>query len=141
MHTGNEPPIALNVTGATEPLPSGPPGTPGRETHERQAALKRGGSHMQPGEPLCAPDLPGLDPEFLYTLVAENVRDYAIFLIDVNGIIRCWGESARLMKWWTKHQAEGAHLRVLYPDGGAEDGTGEAHLAAAAAHGEYNGEG
>jgi PAS domain S-box-containing protein len=85
--------------------------------------------------------MPGLDASLLYTLVAENVRDYAIFLMDANGIIRCWGESARLMKWWTKHQAEGAHLRLLYPEGGGEDGTAEAHLIEAADSGEYNGEG
>jgi PAS domain S-box-containing protein len=90
---------------------------------------------------MCAPDLPGLNADLLYTLVADNVRDYAIFLLDVNGIIRCWGESARLMKWWTRQQAEGAHLRLLYPDGGAEDGAAESHLAIAAESGEYNGEG
>ena len=92
-------------------------------------------------EPLCAPDVEGLDAELLYTLVAENVRDYAMFLMDRNGIIRCWGESARLMKWWTKQQAEGSHLRLLYPDGGADDGTAESHLMVAAEDGEYNGEG
>jgi PAS domain S-box-containing protein len=85
--------------------------------------------------------VPGLDANLLYTLVAENVRDYAIFLMDSMGIIRCWGESARLMKWWTKEQAEGAHLRLLYPDGGSEDGTAVSHLRTAAATGEYNGEG
>jgi len=114
----------------------------GRESQERKAALERGGSHMvQPARPLCAPEIQGLDSELLYTLVAENVRDYAIFLTDPDGIIRCWGESARLMKWWTRDQAEGAHLRLLYPDGGAEDGTAESHLQHAAATGEYNGEG
>ena len=29
-----------------------------------------------------------------------DVRDYAIFLMDPDGVIRCWGEGARLMKWW-----------------------------------------
>lgn len=136
------PPVDPNATGAPEPLPPGPPGTPGRETHEREAALSRGGSHVGRAiEPLCAPDLPGLRADLLYSLVADNVRDYAIFLMDVDGVIRCWGESARLMKWWTRQQAEGAHLRMLYPDGGSEDGTAESHLAAAAELGEYNGEG
>src|SRR4051812_36317380 len=135
------PPIDPNVTGASDPLPPGRPGAPGRESHERQAALARAGSHLaHAAKPLCAPDV-GVDPELLYTLVAENVRDYAIFLMDQTGIIRCWGESARLMKWWAKDQAEGAHLRLLYPDGGAEDGTAESHLTIAAATGEYNGEG
>jgi PAS domain S-box-containing protein len=95
----------------------------------------------EPDYVLCAPDLPGLSADLIYSLVAENVRDYAIFLIDPDGIIKCWGESARLMKWWTRQQAEGAHLRLLYPDGGSEDGTAERHLMTAAESGEYNGEG
>jgi PAS domain S-box-containing protein len=77
----------------------------------------------------------------LFTTLAENVRDYALFLMDADGIIRYWGEGARLMKWWTKDEAEGAHLRLLYPDGGSEDGTAEAHLQTAAERGEYTGEG
>jgi PAS domain S-box-containing protein len=131
-----------NATGAAKPLPNLAPGTPGREAHEREAVLNRSGSLVAaPAESLCAPELPGLRADLLYTLLAENVRDYAIFLMDVNGIIRCWGEGARLMKWWTKQQAEGAHLRFLYPDGGAEDGPAELHLTMAAQFGEYNGEG
>jgi PAS domain S-box-containing protein len=134
--------IDPNATGAPEPLPSATPGIPGRETHERAAALKRGQAFVEyPSAPACAPDVPGLEANLLYTLVAENVRDYAIFLMDPDGIIRCWGESARLMKWWTKPQAEGSHLRMLYPDGGSEDGTAESHLSIAAETGEYNGEG
>src|SRR5215212_529277 len=114
--------IDHNATGADAPLPSLEPGVPGRETHERRAALKRGRSipELAPG-PLCAPKVDGIKPELLYTLLAENVRDYAIFLMDTNGIIVCWGEGARLLKWWTRQQAEGAHLRILYPDGGSDD--------------------
>jgi PAS domain S-box-containing protein len=141
-HSGSAPPPFENRTGAPRPLPDAQPGAPSRESHERMAALSRSSPHVPPSaEPLCAPKVPGLDSEMLYTLVAENVRDYAIFLMDAGGIIRCWGESARLMKWWTKSQAEGAHLRMLYPDGGSEDGTAEAHLRTAAESGEYTGEG
>jgi PAS domain S-box-containing protein len=112
------------------------------ESQEREIALQRGGSLIGTRlAPLCAPHLPGLDADLVFTLLAENVRDYAIFLADADGIIRCWGEGARLMKWWTRQQAEGAHLRLLYPDGGAEDGTAESHLRAATQKGEYNGEG
>ena len=111
------------------------------ESLERMRARERGATTPPPPGRLCAPALPGLDPELLYTLVAENVRDYAIFLVNPMGAIECWGEGARLMKWWTKEQAEGAHLRLLYPDGGSEDGTAERHLEQAAEAGEYNGEG
>jgi PAS domain S-box-containing protein len=115
--------------------------TASAEGREREAAFARGRSGLVPPEHPCAPELPGLDADLIYSLVAENVRDYAIFLVDANGVIRCWGESARLMKWWTRQQAEGAHLRLLYPDGGAEDGTAESHLEDAATTGEYTGEG
>jgi PAS domain S-box-containing protein len=131
-----------NASGAPGGVPGPAPGVPGREQQERDAALIRGAARSgEAAEPLCAPEIPDLEPGLLYTLVAENVRDYAIFLLDADGIIRCWGESARLMKWWTRHEAEGAHLRLLYPDGGSEDGTAEAHLRTAAQTGEYTGEG
>jgi PAS domain S-box-containing protein len=146
MHTDMPPPDESspdpNATGAPAPLAPYETGGRGREQQERDAALSRGAARAgEPPEPLCAPDVADLEPGLLYTLVAENVRDYAIFLMDADGIIRCWGESARLLKWWTRHEAEGAHLRLLYPDGGAEDGTAESHLEAAAQTGEYNGEG
>src|SRR3954466_10930454 len=131
-----------NATGASEPLPQPEPGMPGRESHERAAATTRGQQRAgRAGAPVCTPDLDGLRPELLFTLLANNVRDYAVFLLDVDGIIRCWGESARLMKWWTQAEAEGRHLRMLYKDGGSEDGTAEAHLQEAADTGEYTGEG
>jgi PAS domain S-box-containing protein len=109
------------------------------EARERDAAFARG--RRTPPKELCAPEIEGLDADLIYTLVAENVRDYAIFLMDRDGVIECWGEGARLLKWWTKEQAEGAHLRLLYPEGGAEDGTADGHLEQAARTGEYTGEG
>jgi PAS domain S-box-containing protein len=114
---------------------------PRREAVERRAALERGREQAAGGGPLCAPSIPGLDNALIYSLLAENVRDYAIFLMDPEGIIRCWGEGARLLKRWTRAEAEGAHLRLLYPDGGSEDGTAEAHLINATDTGEYSGEG
>jgi hypothetical protein len=79
-----------NATGATDALPTNQPGGSHRESHERQAALARGGTKTaeDPYVP-CAPDVPGLKADLIYTLVAENVRDYAIFLMDADGIIRC----------------------------------------------------
>ena len=76
-----------------------------------------------------------------FAALAENVRDYAIFLMDAEGIITYWGEGARLIKWWTPEQAVGAHFRVLYLAGGSEDGTAEGHLKEAARRGELVTEG
>jgi PAS domain S-box-containing protein len=79
--------------------------------------------------------------EAIFRALSENMREFAIFLLDTNGIITYWGEGARLMKSWTREQAEGSHLRMLYPPGGSDDGTAEAHIAEAAVAGEYTGEG
>jgi PAS domain S-box-containing protein len=76
-----------------------------------------------------------------FAVLAENVRDYAIFLMDPEGVITFWGEGARLIKWWSREEAEGAHLRMLYPDGGSEDGTAEEHIRQAVESGEYIGQG
>lgn len=130
-----------NATGATEPLPGDRPGLSGRETHERTSALKRGVTPTRARGANEPSRLGGLPGHRVFTALAENVRDYAIFLLDANGIVRYWGEGARLMKWWTKEQVEGSHLRVMYVDGGSEDGTAEDHLSIAASRGEYTGEG
>ena len=123
-------------------------GAQARESQEREEAWKRGESRgkqrAQGGE-----DTPHLNAvlnatgvaQRAFVALADNVRDYAIFLMNPEGIITYWGEGARLIKWWTRDQVEGAHFRVLYPDGGAEDGTAEGHLAEAARRGEMVSEG
>ena len=127
--------------------PDRPESTPARESREREAAYARG----RAGAPESAYAAGGRDPytgraaarvaHRAYAALAENVRDFAIFLMDPDGVITFWGEGARLIKWWTKAEAEGGHLRMLYPDGGGEDGSAEAHLREAAERGEYTGEG
>ena len=90
------------------------PSGPAPETLEREKAWRRGES---PAEERKV-------PEFLCSSLAEYVRCLTpSSFVDPDGIIQLWGESARLMKWWTKEQAQGSHLRMLYPDGGSEDGT------------------
>jgi PAS domain S-box-containing protein len=123
------------------------------EDLEREAAWRRSaareraraaGASAPPGERPRDADSGRARPEIAaraFAALAENVRDYAIFLINAAGVITFWGEGARLIKWWTKDEAEGAHLRLLYPPGGSNDGTAEEHVAAAARDGEYTGEG
>jgi PAS domain S-box-containing protein len=118
------------------------------ETREREAAVRRGeeraagraGGGEATRDPYTGVAAPGVAYR-AFAALAENVRDYAIFLMDPEGVITFWGEGARLIKFWTKDQAEGSNLRLLYPDGGGEDGTAEEHLRQAAETGEYTGEG
>jgi PAS domain S-box-containing protein len=104
-----------------------------RKRHRREAGAVAGDPHHGQGSPEVM--------QRAFAALADNVRDYAIFLMDPDGVITFWGDGARLIKWWSRENAEGAHLRLLYPDGGSEDGTAEAHLAEAAETGEYTGEG
>src|SRR4051812_17256401 len=126
--------------------PSGERRDPTAEELEREAALRRGEERALRGPAEGPRDAPtgraraGVAAR-AFAALAENVRDYAIFLMDPDGVITFWGEGARLIKWWTKDQAEGSHLRLLYPAGGSEDGTAEQHLRTAAERGEYTGEG
>ncbi len=132
-----------DATGSGAPVPSAGGPTPdhhvrGRETQEREAAWRRG-RERRSAEATGAPPTRPIDLALAhraFVALAENVRDYAIFLLDPDGIIRYWGEGAHLLKRWTRAEAEGAHLRLLYVDGGSEDGTAEDHLRDAAAHGE-----
>jgi PAS domain S-box-containing protein len=112
------------------------------ETREREAAWARGEARIR-GESTAQPGLVLAPAELPYSLdvLVNSVREYAVFFLDPNGIITLWGESARLMKWWTTEQVLGAHLRMMYPDGGSEDGTAESHLVDAIERGEYTGEG
>ena len=131
-----------SMASQTEAIPRSP------EEDEREAALERGEERERAaaeGRPLpqrqrVAQAWSAIAAE-AFARLAENVRDYAIFLMDVDGTIVFWGEGARLMKWWSKEQTEGAHLRMLYLPGGSQDGTAEEHIEFARVHGEYTGEG
>ena len=140
----------MDATGSDRPLPPAPPeiaeqSGEGRETQERKAARQRGrqrGAGAPGGGWVGATSEAGAElARLAFTALAENVRDYAIFLLDPDGIIRYWGEGARLLKRWTRAEAEGAHLRLLYIDGGSEDGTAEGHLLESAQTGESVSEG
>ena len=119
-----------------------------REEQERESARRRAAARereraagREPGRDAYAGRAPAGVAARAFAALADNVRDYAIFLLDPSGVITFWGEGARLIKWWTRDEAEGAHLRLLYPAGGSGDGTAEEHLQQAAERGEYSGEG
>ena len=85
-----------------------------REEEERAAAIRRGEERERArAAGLSHPHHTGVARAWssvaavAFAALAENVRDYAIFLMDTTGTIIFWGEGARLMKWWSKEQTEG----------------------------------
>lgn len=129
------------------PSPHSPPHSAlSPEERQREAAWRRGEAlhgEKERGETTARHELAARSTvaAHAFAALAENVRDYAIFLMNPEGIITFWGEGARLINWWTKEQVEGARLCVLYPPNGSDDGTAEAHLHEATERGEYTGEG
>lgn len=119
------------------------------EAGERNAARWRGVQARQRAS-ADQPESRAASPEHeMWTRVAErafptladNVRDYAIFLMSPDGIIIYWGEGARRMKGWARDEIVGAHFRALFINGGSEHGTAEDHLAQATQSGELVTEG
>jgi PAS domain S-box-containing protein len=123
----------------TEVLSDSAVGSPAKE---RKESVRRARARLEGHASAAAAErelVATSNPAFV--ALADNVRDYAVFLMDPQGVIIYWGEGAHLMKWWLKEEAEGAHLRLLYVEEGSEDGTAEAHLLEAERLGEYTGEG
>jgi PAS domain S-box-containing protein len=48
-------------------------------------------------------------------LVIENLRDYAIFFVDLTGNVGSWNSGAEQMTGYRSDQIVGAHFSILYP--------------------------
>ena len=85
------------------------------------------------------PGLPaGQDP---FWLLVESVRDYAIFLLDEDGLIQSWNQGAAHI---TGHEADdvlGRHFALLFTAEEVENGWPQRELAGAAKNGRGEDEG
>lgn len=81
------------------------------------------------------------DSEERYRLLVENVRDYAVFLLDARGHVASWTAEAQRMKGYAPHEVVGQHLRVFFTQEDRDNGMPERELARAAADGRAEGEG
>lgn len=83
---------------------------------------------------------PPTEPE-LYSLLIQDVRGYAIFLLDTAGHVVSWNAGAESIKGYAEGEILGRHYSVFYPADEAAAGMPEEHLAEAARDGrsEYEG--
>ena len=51
----------------------------------------------------------------MFRLLVEQVKDYAIFMLDAEGYIRSWNEGARRLKGYESHEVIGKHFSIFYP--------------------------
>ncbi len=76
-----------------------------------------------------------------FRLLVEGVADYAIFSLDVNGIVATWNSSAARIKGYRAEDIIGQHFSKFYPQDAIESGWPEHELRIAAAEGRFSDEG
>jgi len=72
-----------------------------------------------------------------YSLLIDNLPDYAIFLLDDRGIIQSWNSGAELIKGWTREQIIGRHFSTLYLEDDRRKKLPEQHLDEARESGRF----
>jgi PAS domain S-box-containing protein len=96
-----------------------------------------------PGDPSfsTAPNAQIGDTAESLRLLVENVRDYAIFMLDPQGIVRTWNRGAARLKGYGAAEIIGRHFSVFYPTRDREMGRPDKNLAAALKEGRCEDEG
>jgi PAS domain S-box-containing protein len=82
-----------------------------------------------------------LKREERFRLMVDAVKDYAIFLLDVNGHISTWNEGAQRIKGYTADEIIGKHFSIFYTAEDLQSRKPERELNIALATGKYEEEG
>lgn len=77
----------------------------------------------------------------IFRLLVESVKDYAIFLLDPDGIVATWNDGAAWIKGYTADEIVGQHFSIFYPKEARESGWPERELGIAAEEGRFVDEG
>jgi len=86
-------------------------------------------------KPYMVSALPANQLAELTRLMIEEVKEAAVFFLDVNGIIETWNGAAEEMKGFTAEDAIGKHLSLLYTDEDKASGWAEHNLQEAKKNG------
>jgi len=76
-----------------------------------------------------------------YRLLVESARDYAILMLDPNGIILTWNRGAERLKGYTAGEIIGQHFSKFYPRPAVDSGWPEKELEIASTEGRFEDEG
>ena len=79
--------------------------------------------------------------EARFRLLVDSVRDYAIFMLDVNGNVRSWNAGAQALKGYTADEIMGRHFSAFYTPDDQAAGRPAAVLVAAREYGRTEQEG
>jgi PAS domain S-box-containing protein len=80
-----------------------------------------------------------------FRILIENVKEYAIFLLDLSGNVKTWNPGAERIKGYVASEIIGKHFSVFYPEimdnGEAREDLCRSELEEAAREGRFEGEG
>ena len=81
------------------------------------------------------------ESERRFRLLVEGVVDYAIYMLDPNGIITNWNAGAKRIKGYEADEVVGQHFRIFYPQEDREAGSPAFSLETAREKGKFETEG
>jgi PAS domain S-box-containing protein len=76
-----------------------------------------------------------------FRLLVEGVSDYAIFMLDVNGMVASWNAGAQRIKGYAADEVVGRHFSIFYPADARQSGWPDHELQVAAETGRFAEEG
>ena len=76
-----------------------------------------------------------------FRLLVEQVRDYAIFMLDPHGVVRTWNAGAQRIKGYLPHEIIGQHFSIFYPQHDRDSRRPDRELEVAVREGRYEEEG
>lgn len=76
-----------------------------------------------------------------FRLLVQNVRDYAIIMLDPDGNVASWNEGAEKIKGYRADEIVGKHFSIFYPLEDLESGKPAMELRTAASVGSFEDEG
>jgi PAS domain S-box-containing protein len=77
----------------------------------------------------------------LFQLMVEQIRDYAVFLLDPQGRIMSWNRGAQLIKGYAPEEIIGRHFSAFYPKDAVDSGWPQRELEHASHEGSFEDEG
>jgi len=86
-------------------------------------------------------NLKAFSAEDLYRLLVESVTDYALYIVDPDGIVVSWNPGAQRLKGYAEHEIVGNHFSRFYPEEDARNGLPARTLRIARTEGRFEGEG
>jgi PAS domain S-box-containing protein len=82
-----------------------------------------------------------MDSERRFRLLVEGVIDYAIYMLDTNGVITNWNRGAERMKGYSSTDIVGRHFSIFYTAEDRQSGRPARALATALKEGRFESEG